>query len=150
MNQLQRFGAFLQGKGVVSMEAPIDYFISEFRHLGPMGIKQQEQAIISVCSRAFNVDPHLLFTNLNKAPYPDCRCMVMQFLYGTTGLTLQKIGHICGHRDHSSVIHGMEKYAAHYDCEADFKRIADESMAKLGLKQRRDPKHIDRYITTPI
>lgn len=150
MNQLNRFGVFLQEKGVLSHSTPVHALVREFRGDGAQDIQDQAQEIITVCTAMYGISHRDIFSVIHKRPYPDCRHMIMQFLYGTTGLTLQKIGRICGNRDHSSVINAMEQYAAHYDYDEEFKRIADEAMVKLGLKQRRDPRRPDRYITTPI
>lgn len=69
------------------------------------------QAILKAVCAYFNVSPQALTSKTRCKPIADARHIAMYLLREDCDLALKQIGLLLGHRDHSTVIHGVHKVA---------------------------------------
>ena len=90
--------------------------------------------IRSICTHVaaeYSLPPHLLTAHWRRADIVEARHVAMWIARGS-GWTLQAIGKVMGGRDHTSVIHALDRVRARRDADPDFRRRADRLVAELS------------------
>jgi chromosomal replication initiator protein len=85
--------------------------------------------IINDVSRAFEVPPGAIRGTSRKWHIAYARFAAFRFMREETKLSYPQIGRLLGHRDHSTVIHGIERAQALLATNADFAARFEEARA---------------------
>jgi chromosomal replication initiator protein len=100
-------------------------------YLTPAQTKLSPEAIMEAVADYFGIDLCDLTGRGRNAPLAMQRQIVMYLIREETGASLLRIGQLLGGRDHTTVMHGIEKVATDMGKDADLSRAVSELRHRL-------------------
>jgi chromosomal replication initiator protein len=100
-------------------------------YLMPAQTKLTPETIMEIAADYFGIAVSDLINRGRSAPIALQRQIVMYLIREETGMSLPQIGLLLGGRDHTTVMHGIEKIAADLAKDADLSRAVSELRTRL-------------------
>jgi chromosomal replication initiator protein len=115
------------------MKRPLNTALVEdaLAYLAPAQSRLSLEAILEVAASMFGISIADLTGRSRSAKIALQRQIVMYVMREETGASLPQIGTVLGGRDHTTVIHGVERVASEIEGDADLRRQVTELREKL-------------------
>ena len=97
-----------------------------------LGLTTELDQIEFILEREFKIPHGSLKGKTRKREVSDARS-VFFMIVRCYGYSLKRTGEMCGGRDHTTVIHGMDKFRDLYTYDKSWRDITDRIFDKLGL-----------------